>query len=221
MDVCNRYFLSGLFYQHEVFTQHYPEYQGINLPEVSNYTLDEILSFYAKNIKDNAIVVAWSLAGIFSILLKEKFPTKIKKLILVATSPKFMQFTDWSGISPNELKALIELYQGNENIFKNKFSKLTIYPNTLSHTGISKYINTKKYYLNYLNLLKVMDVRVQFSKLSHDCHLILGDQDVLMKTPRDDIRKVNSQIKLAEISGEGHAPFITNVLEFKKLLIAQ
>jgi len=62
----------------------------------------ELLEQFAHTLPDNSVVVAWSLGGMLATQLAHRFPEKIKRLVLIATNPSFVQRDRWLNAMPTE-----------------------------------------------------------------------------------------------------------------------
>ncbi len=75
--------------------------QCIDLPgygensDVSATTLDDYVEHVAQQISRPVLVVGWSLGGLVSLKLAQRYPEKVSALLQVATNPKFVQHGDW------------------------------------------------------------------------------------------------------------------------------
>lgn len=204
----NKYFLSGLFYQHEIFTNSHADFIGINLPVLENISVESVVQYYSEQIEDNAIVYAWSLAGLFAILIKNHYPQKIKALTLFASSPYFMAEKNWSGITPKLLTVFETLLEKLSPALIKRFAWLCAYPNLSRLSDIKQYIMPDKQHLPYLKLLETTDLREEYKQLDHQTTLILGADDIVMRTTKANLEHLNKQVNLIEYKGLGHADIL-------------
>ena len=63
--------------------------------DVNAGTLDEYVEHVAQKITSPALLVGWSLGGLVSLRLAQRYPEKVSALFQVATNPKFVQDSDW------------------------------------------------------------------------------------------------------------------------------
>ena len=63
--------------------------------DVNAGTLDEHVEHVAQKITSPALLVGWSLGGLVSLRLAQRYPEKVSALFQVATNPKFVQDSDW------------------------------------------------------------------------------------------------------------------------------
>jgi len=206
--VSNKYFLSGLFFRHEIFTDDHPDYIGFNLPRLKHINLNSVVDYYQKNIKDNAVIYAWSMAGLFAIALKIQYPQKINKLYLLGASPCFCETTNWSGISQQAISDLILSFHKTPQNTCKKFAWLCAYPDVNEAKNISQFIVLDDCYLSYLALLRTLDLRSEYQQLDESTTVILGSDDVMMKTVKADFIHLNARVNVIEKKGIGHADLL-------------
>src|SRR3989338_11400445 len=102
--------LHGWGLNHQVWSQlvlalpkeldvHTPDLPGFGLsPCPVSYDIDSVLAQLAEQIPDQSTVVGWSLGGLLAIALASRYPDKVKKLGLIASSPCFMTKENWPGM---------------------------------------------------------------------------------------------------------------------------
>ena len=73
----------------------------VNLPgmggceNINNYSMDSLVDELNLLIPINSIIIGWSLGGQLAIAYQRKYSKKIKKLILVSTTPCFISKQGW------------------------------------------------------------------------------------------------------------------------------
>ena len=63
--------------------------------DVNAGTLDDYVEHVAQQIIHPVILLGWSLGGLVSLRLAQRYPEKVSALFQVATNPKFVQGSDW------------------------------------------------------------------------------------------------------------------------------
>jgi len=184
---------------------------------------DVLLNNLANELPQTAYYVGWSLGGLISIAFAERYPQRVKKLVLLAATPCFVQQQDW-------------LYAMDESVF-NAFSvhlskdqagtlqRFLLLQARGSHHSRDT-INTLAEKLSVDNpphaealkaglaLLIETDKRKALSTLSCPIHAILGDRDTLIpKAVLHDLEQLNAQVETTLLAGGGHAPFISQATE--------
>lgn len=95
----------------ETLSRHY-QVIVIDLPGFGNsadvalaeYSLANVALSVLHNIPENAIIIGWSLGGLIAQYIAMYHPEKIKGLVTVASSPRFVADNHWPGIQPKVLK---------------------------------------------------------------------------------------------------------------------
>lgn len=57
--------------------------------------LDKLLPALAQHTPDQALWLGWSLGGLISLALAQRYPAKVARLSLMAATPSFVQRSDW------------------------------------------------------------------------------------------------------------------------------
>lgn len=193
-----------------------------NLPD--GKTLQEITDNTVKHIKDPVTLVAWSLGGLVAMDLAHRYPDKIKKLILVATTPQFSATDNWPGISSKVQKQFLHIAENHMDQLLNRFFNLvqTPHQDPLLTTILKMHQQTDKDYLSrQLTVLFNTDLREHFQTLSMPILQIWGEQDGIVSLKlQDHIKMLNPHVKHIIIKNAGHIPFLTHPQEWMALFNA-
>jgi pimeloyl-[acyl-carrier protein] methyl ester esterase len=188
---------------------------------ISPYTLDNI----AKEIKANLPikrfnVLGWSLGGQVAMSLAIRIPEFVEKLILMSTTPCFVEKKDWPyGVNKQfflnfEMEAKQNL---NNTLMKffliqtRGFDDSKNMMRFLKNTFIEKRDENKSGMQSALNVLKETDLRNEVRKIDKPTLIITGDKDRLtsLKASIWLYEKIK-RAKLKEIKGANHMPFISH-----------
>lgn len=224
----------ALLYPHKLI-------RSVDLPgygHSAEYSLAELGGQYnaqtlAKNLEPllhnkQTTLIAWSMGGLVAIDLLANKSLDIVRLILVSSTPRFVQADDWQ-------------YAVKEKVFEDFSLSLTQDHNTAlkrflaiqamgSHTARNdiKILQRqlfvrgepdKKALESGLNMLRREDKRQQLQQIKDvPITLISGTKDTLI--PHQGQKQLTEQnnISLFSISSAGHAPFISHPEEFKQIL---
>jgi len=185
----------------------------------------EIIQTINQQLPHDCMLIAWSLGGMIATHLCFNFPDKYQKLVLVASTPKWIATTDWHGMSEKNISTFYNEAQENLPQLMQTFSRLVNGKNrnhNLRNIMQSHAIDLTQEYtpLFYLDLLKTSDVRELLSQLNMPvCH-IFGGEDVLV--PADcalALKKKHAHHTIHMIQSAGHIPFITHAPEFMHHLL--
>ena len=188
---------------------------------ISPYTLDNI----AKEIKANVPIkkcniLGWSLGGQVAMYLAIKMPEFVEKLILMSTTPCFVEKIDWPyGVNKQfflnfEIEAKKNL---NDTLMKffliqtrgiNDSKKIIRF---LKNEFIELSDENMSGMQSALKVLKEADLRNDVKKIDKHTLIITGDKDRLTSTKAS--VWLHEKIKgatLKEIKGANHMPFISH-----------
>jgi len=189
----------------------------IDLPGHGNSkSLDSISSWskeIAKIIPKNSILIGWSLGGLIAIDIASR--VKLRKIILVASTPKFVQSEDW-------------IYGINEKHFYDFHSSLSSNPQKTLKRFISLQVSSKDQYkyleasidnnkptdrgLNEgLDYLLKYDFRNLIEQIADITKVYLGEKDTLVPSSIKSWYEKKG-IQVAILSG-GHIPFLDDNFE--------
>ncbi len=188
---------------------------------ISPYTLDNI----AKDIKANmpikkCNILGWSLGGQVAMYLAIKMPEFVEKLILMSTTPCFVEKIDWP-------------YGVNKQIFLNfeKGAKKNLNDTLMKFFLIqTRGINDSKKMMRFLkkefielrdenksgmesalNVLKETNLRNEVKKIDKHTLIITGDKDRLTSTKASVwLNEIIKRSTLKEIKGANHIPFLSH-----------
>lgn len=200
--------ISGWGFKPEVFasiTQHFPEHQ-IQLIDLCHFDADNFLPV-EQDINQH-IIIGWSLGGLTALQLCDRYPHYFTHLILLASTPRFMQDTNWYGMSASQIKKQLTFANNDLTGYFETFFKLVAYPEKSSVT-----LQTAKHHLhstqaaNLPHLLKNLfyhDMRVLLAKLTLPIMQIIGEKDVVIRPEQSS--QANTLIKhtIHNIPKAGH-----------------
>jgi pimeloyl-[acyl-carrier protein] methyl ester esterase len=220
----NLVLIHGFGFCGEIFTTLIQRYQSdykittVDLPghgkSQNIIELDNWVKAIAKIIPQNSIILGWSLGGLVAIKLAKI--TNAKKIILCASSPKFVKSDDWdygieksnfnsfaSNINLNITKGLTRFVSLQE-VAKPQLKELKtiITNNPLSQTGLN----------NALEILLNTDLRSEILEIKN-IEVFLGEKDTIVPKNIANWYQKNN-IKTNILSG-GHLPFLSDEFSIK------
>ena len=192
---------------------------GIN-HNVPLIDLEHTTQLIADVIVDDSQILGWSLGGLIAQNIAEKFPAKVNKLILVASSLSFVQRNDWQhAMQAETLQGFAENLQKDFRATLKRFLALQF----MGVKGVQKEVKIlrddllthppkTKALVDGLNILKAADFHQHDSTLK--THWILGGLDRLVPVSvAEDLKNLpNNSVDI--IANAGHAPFISHPSEF-------
>lgn len=193
-----------------------------DLHQIEDAVIKQVLAF----IKNKAIIIAWSMSGLFAIKFCYEYPHLCKKLILVNSTPKFVSTDGWLGISKNLANRFLRQSKENEEYLLNRFINLVQYPHySAPITSILMAnrlpLNHQRTILfNYLEFLCSTDYRSLLTCLDLPISYYFGEKDAIIPIQSaNKLATLNKNITIRIISEASHIPFISHENTFMNYLM--
>jgi len=215
----NLVLLHGWGFNSELFNDLIEQYKGqycitvVDLPGHGrsndiNGGLDEWCDEIIKILPKNPILLGWSLGGLLAIKIATKIA--ISKLILVASTPNFVQTNDWPyGINENNFHQFSDALELNLSKGLKRFVSLQTQDKTQLKTlnqSIDKFPASAKALNQGLEILLTSDFVDEFNQLKIPIEVILGNHDTLVPY-RISNWYDKAKIKM-QVLNTGHLPFL-------------
>ena len=196
----------------------------INLPGMgscksnNDYVMSTIVDSLNKFIPNNAILLGWSLGGQIAIAYQRKFPKKIKHLILVSSTPCFINKKEWNyGVEREIFEKFSSQLIVNWKKTMHQFFLLQLYgiphirkvATKFEETILSSGEPDPQALSGGLKLLLDTDCRENLININVKTLIISGDKDRLTSLASSkymDNIIPNSSLKV--FPGAGHIPFL-------------
>ncbi|MFW0072639.1 MAG: alpha/beta hydrolase [Coxiella-like endosymbiont] len=220
-------FISGWGFKASLLKEsscYFNEFTLIDLPHLNELKLDLIVRHLSMNLADGSIIVGWSLGGLVAIQLASLFPEKVRKLILLSSSPRFLQDKGWKGIRRNEAIKFLNLAKSNIKCLFDYFLFLVNYPNTIAHyktlliNNLIDWQTNKNYLIRYLEILFRADIRELYKSIKVPILHLIGEKDPIVQFNSEELIRLNDRTKVHLISKGGHIIFLSHGKECKEQL---
>tara|TARA_Y100000748_G_scaffold96945_1_gene80796 strand:+ start:1031 stop:1771 length:741 start_codon:yes stop_codon:yes gene_type:complete len=179
-------------------------------------SLESISEALSKIIKNDSILVAWSISGLIALKLLG-MSSKIKAVVFIASTPCFINKHRWHNvIDTKDLEELKKKFANNTRSSLNHFASLVAHGDTQAsktNKAVRRYLaheRNKNSLSSWLNELETTDFRKILAFINIPCFFIFGENDILIKS------RINKQVeclmpeaKCTTIKNCGHAPFIS------------
>lgn len=179
--------------------------------------MDVLVSQLAEQLPQKAIYIGWSLGGLISIALATHHPERVKQLVLLAATPKFVQSAGWPhSVEGKVFKQFADNLQADQEQALQRFLILQTRGAKHSRETIQE-LNTQlalaptphpQALVAGLDLLIKTDYRTELAALTCPIFSLLGTRDTLI--PSAMLQALPEQIAGLSIDGAGHAPFISH-----------
>lgn len=164
-------------------------------------------------------LLGWSLGAAVALKMAALQPDRVKKLILLAGNPHFVQATDWPGMPGETLDDFAGLLATGVQPTLARFLALQV--NGLAHgkhlrRRLSASLGespapSEAVLRSGLQILKTADLRAELAGLPQALAVILGERDRLVPAElADKLRQLRPDIQLSLLPGAGHAPFLSH-----------
>jgi len=208
---------------HTVLTPALPGHDGTVAPTDPS----DWVAHLADHLPDDGAVLGWSLGGQVAMQLALAFPHKVARLILVGTTPRFVQAPDW----PHALAcATVSQFEADFASDPQQTAKRFIALQALGDTHRRRVARalgdaltpmdaeTLPALAQGLQCLSTLDLRTEAVRIACPVRLFHGGQDALM--PVEAAHWLADHIPGAQMTcfvDAGHAPFLSRPDEFAVL----
>ena len=211
--------LHGWGFNSELFNDLIEQYKGqyritmVDLPGHGRSNdidggLDKWCDEIIKTLPKNPILLGWSLGGLLAIKIATKIA--ISKLILVASTPNFIQANDWPyGIDDNNFRQFSDTLEINLSKGLKRFVSLQTQDKDQLKTlnqSIDKFPASAKALNQGLEILLTTDLVDELNQLKIPIEVILGNHDTLVPY-RISNWYDKAKIKM-QVLDTGHLPFL-------------
>ncbi|MDO9052347.1 MAG: pimeloyl-ACP methyl ester esterase BioH [Gallionella sp.] len=193
--------------------------------------LDSIVDQLAEQFSDIGplTVCGWSLGGQVALRWALRYPQQVNRLVLVSSTPCFVQQTDWPcAMAADTLAAFSASLQQDYLPTLRRFLALQVRGSeqerellvTLRHSLLSRGEPDLAALQSGLEILRDCDLRVVLPEVVQPALVIAGERDTLTPLPASHYLAAQMpNARLATIRGAAHAPFLSHPDIFVKQLV--
>lgn len=211
------------------FTVHVVDLPGYgNSAHCHAEDLDALAEQVLLEAPDNAIWVGWSLGGLVATQVALRHPERVKKLVTVASSPKFAAEKGWRGIKPAVLKAFTEQLVEDFQATIERFMALQAMGSPSARSDVkrlkkavlSRPLPNPDSLLAGLRLLADIDLRQELHRLEMPFLRLYGRLDGLVPVKvAIEVKKTLDNSEHYVFPHSSHAPFMTEADDFCSALM--
>ncbi len=194
------------------------------------YTLEELAAWVLQNAPPHAFWMGWSLGGMAALHIAARYPQRVKKLVLVASTPKFVNAPDWQhGVEPEVLGQFSDQLRADYRKTIQRFLALQLRGSEHASAWLRqlremvfRYGEPESSALHAaLDILRGADLRPRLAAVNQPTLVIAGARDRLAPVSAQEYMAANlGQAELQIIPGAAHVPFLTHQQEFQRALRA-
>lgn len=191
-----------------------------NSASCAPYELDTLVQQLSAQFEQPLSVVGWSLGGQLALRWAQLHPAQFKKLILVATTPCFVQKPDWEcAMAESTLQDFAASLLQNHALTLKKFLALQLRG---SENERELLLDLRARLFAHgepdmaalsggLNILRDTDLRAGLEKITQRTLLIAGERDTLTPSAASEyMAQTLPNVQLHIIKGAAHAPFLSH-----------
>ena len=192
-------------------------------PAVANATLDTLVDAVATAIaaeRGPLTVLGWSLGGLCAMRWASRDPARVARLVLVATSPRFVAGNDW----PHAMDATTLARFGDEfgaswKLTMQRFLALQVHGSesgratlaALRHQLFARGEPSRAALADALSVLATSDLRGEVGAIDARTLVVAGERDMLAPAAAGAwLGEAMPRASYVRIDGAAHAPFLSH-----------
>ncbi|CAM4278532.1 pimeloyl-ACP methyl ester esterase BioH [Vibrio agarivorans] len=196
--------------------------------DVQAQDMDEIVNLLVEQAPQQATWIGWSLGGLLASQVAISHPSRVAKLVTVASSPKFAAELPWRGIKPQVLSAFTEQLTLEFDSTIERFMALQAMGSpsarqdvkTIKQAVLSRPKPNAEALKLGLGFLANVDLRQALPKVTQPILRLYGRLDGLVPVKvASDVQTLVPESPHFVFAQSSHAPFITEAEEFNKQLV--
>ena len=170
-----------------------------------------------------ALWLGWSLGGLFAMGVALKSPALVEKLIMVASSPRFVSDKNWNAMQTDVFNDFSQQLQENYQLTLKRFMSLQT-RNSENSSAVLKLLRqqwrdvetpAQSVLESGLNILQSIDMRDELNKLKCPLSFIYGQLDTLARPELlNDMKDYGAAFNSVIIDKAAHAPFLSHPQQF-------
>lgn len=209
---------------HRVHLVSLPGYDG---SVADSHDFDGTVSALLETIPLGSTLCGWSLGGMLALAAAARHPRHFARLVLVGTTPKFVQATDWTPAQPDQnlrafLRWVLQAPAATLTGFITLLNRSDARADHISHhleTLLSKELPTASVLEKGLHWLRHVDLRPLTGHATLPTLIVHGDQDPLIPLAAPLwLTAMLPRARLRLCADTAHAPFAADPGQFCALL---
>jgi pimeloyl-[acyl-carrier protein] methyl ester esterase len=194
----------------------------------SEFQIEQIARQLAEVIPEPAVWIGWSLGGLIALQVAHQHPEQVKALMMVASSPQFVQSEDWPhAVDPAVFAKFAEELEEDYQATLNRFIAIQAMGSSDPKGEVRKlrerlfrhgepHVDALR---GGLRILQQSNLRKELSELNCPVKIILGRRDTLANARAlKQLNEQHPQLETTVMPGAAHTPFVSHPEEFLQLL---
>ncbi|CAI9766560.1 unnamed protein product [Fraxinus pennsylvanica] len=187
---------------------------------------DDLICLLEEMKVKSSVFVGHSMSGMIGCITSIKRPDLFHKLILVATSPRFINLEDYEGgFELSGVEQIFSSIESNYEEWTSSFAALVVDP--IDPGSVEKFEKSLKRLrpevaLTLSKTVFLMDYRDMLEKVTTPCYIIQTRNDIVVpnSVPKYMQNKIKGESKVEIIDTTGHFPQLTAHHEFMEVIDA-
>jgi len=191
-------------------------------------TLDGWADAIVTRLPDKVVLVGWSLGGMLALYIAHRHPEKIARLVLIGTTPCFVQSENWHPALPiGTLADFQRSFDADPTATQRRFVALQSHGDA-ARREVSANLTAaltppngihQRTLATGLRLLADTDLRSLASSVTQPVRLLHGGEDKLMPVAAAEwLADTLPNARLSVFGNAGHAPFVSRAQECAALI---
>jgi pimeloyl-[acyl-carrier protein] methyl ester esterase len=193
---------------------------GRSVDDLGDYSLADLARQVVEVMPDHAFLAGWSLGGMVATQVALDFPTRVNKLVLVASAPRFTRDATWpDGVEPEVLDNFAGDMRGD---FRHTIKRFIAIQTMGSDNAREEQRILRERVFRHghpqiaaleggLKILHDADLRARLGEVTVPTLLLAGEHDSLFRKRAAQVaRGLFPNARLCVIKGAGHAPFLSH-----------
>lgn|SRR3990167_8264382 len=186
---------------------------------MKQYDLNTVVQAVLTVAPKKAAWLGWSLGGVIAMQIAIDHPEKITHLVLVSSTPCFLQKENWPGMKMESMKQFAEDLKKDYKTTMQQFLTLQFYGDA-SHVALIRQVQKqlleetepqKMALTGGLDILRVADLRDRFRYVECPITAIFGRLDIIVPVEvAEKVKELNTDIRTVIIEKASHAPFLSH-----------
>ena len=207
---------------HTVIAPDYPAEGGVDR------SMNEVVDRLAAMVPERCVVAGWSLGGQLALQWAQRYPRRIRKLILVSTTPRFVMAPDWSyGMDADAFSSFAGLVATDAAQALRRFLLLETQGDAQARK-VARQLEAAlgarpdaegPALMRTLDWLRDTDLRTVLHDIVQPVLVMHGDCDRITPFAAGEFLAARlADARLVRISGAAHAPFVSDPEAFSRLI---
>lgn len=193
------------------------------------YDLDALVDLVEPLCPENSLILGWSLGGMVATRMATRFSHKVAAMCLVASSPCFVEQSDWRAVKPDVLDGFSQSLLEDSQKTIERFLAIQTIGSPSAKQDIKWLKQSLQDYppaaesalIGGLTLLQQLDLRQELKQLSLPITGIYGQLDALVPIKSVlNFAKTMENFSVEVVKKASHAPFISHREAFVRQVIA-